>query len=79
MNLDDFLANSDPARPGRKCCICSNEQAAADAQKIADGFADGSISHTVNHLWEKFFRPTHGVKCANTLRKHLRSCLNADI
>jgi hypothetical protein len=79
MKLNDFLKNTEPSRSGRRCSICSDAAAASDAKQIADGMADGSIAHTVHHLWEKFFAPTHGTKSPNTLRNHLRRCLGADI
>lgn len=74
MSLDDFLA-SPAATPRRRCIICDDEAATADALALKEGLEAGTVTQSIHFIFENYFRPTHGFRCDNTLRKHLRLCL----
>lgn len=74
MTLDDFL-KSDAAQRKRRCVICDNPAAAADALRLKEGFESGELAMSVHFYHVKYFRPTYDIRCDNTLREHLRLCL----
>ena len=72
MTLNDFLTEHSGPQPSNHCLICKDERLAAEVKQYAEGRRDGTISHSVNFIWDRYFGPNYGMKTASGLRNHIR-------
>lgn len=76
---DEWLSGAAPAAPGRRCSICSKEQAAADVARFVEDVQNGEVSISVHQFWSQYLRPRYGIKAVNTVWNHLRDHLGVEL
>lgn len=78
MKYEDWAKSTDPVRPGTRCAICSNADAAADFLRFVDDVRAGKVSISLHRFYRTYLLPRYGVRANSSVYNHLHACLGID-